>query len=179
MNKPAVELRKVSHSKSLSEETPAYTAQVWVDGKHFCDVSNHGQGGSDMQCPPKGQTNFAFNPAMVALDERIAATFPVRTYGDLMDKETGKPMEFRDNLESVCHQLVDDISVAKDLQRLLKRTVVYFDPAKKAIMSFKGKPVGVQRAHMITETIRKNPDAKVLNNLPFDEALSIYKEAGR
>lgn len=51
--KPKIELRKAKESKSLSEETPAYTAEVWVDGTHFCDVSNHGQGGPDMQHPPR------------------------------------------------------------------------------------------------------------------------------
>ncbi|MGZ8364777.1 MAG: hypothetical protein ACXWWG_00530 [Nitrospira sp.] len=42
-------LTKVKYLKSLSEETPAYTATVLLDGKPFCHVSNHGHGGCDEQ----------------------------------------------------------------------------------------------------------------------------------
>ena len=46
-----IELKKVSHNARLSQETPAYTAEIWVDGKFFCEASNHGHGGPDMHRP--------------------------------------------------------------------------------------------------------------------------------
>ncbi len=42
-----VELRKVKYSAALSEETAAFTADVYVDGKKVGTASNHGTGGSN------------------------------------------------------------------------------------------------------------------------------------
>lgn len=42
-------LTKIKYLESLSEETPAYTATVLLDGKPFCNVSNHGHGACDDQ----------------------------------------------------------------------------------------------------------------------------------
>lgn len=49
-----LELRNVKVAESLSEETTAYTATLYVDGKPTVDCSNHGQGGPDMYHPIKG-----------------------------------------------------------------------------------------------------------------------------
>lgn len=40
------ELRKVKIARNLSEETTAFTAELWLDGRKVADCSNHGQGGS-------------------------------------------------------------------------------------------------------------------------------------
>lgn len=163
-----IELRKISHSQRLSEETPAYAAQVWVDGAHICDVSNHGTGGCDECHPAKGKTHADIE----ALEAYIKVNHAPRYTGMVLE---GKPFIIEPDLETVCGDLLTEHLLAKDLQRLLKRTIAYYNPQTKAIMSFKGKHEGVARAHLITETIRKHPDAKVLNNLPFHEALEIFK----
>jgi len=41
-----IELKKIKHSPSLSEETNAYTADIYVDGKSIAYVKNSGHGGS-------------------------------------------------------------------------------------------------------------------------------------
>lgn len=171
--KPKIELRKAKESKSLSEETPAYTAEVWVDGTHFCDVSNHGQGGPDMQHPPRASApgrQAAFHQALQDLNARIKATYPPHTF-----EAGGKTHSLDVDLELICHELLGEMQVERDLRRLLKRTVAFVDPSKKGLRSYKGRYEGPQRAHLITETLRKVPDAKILNNLPFDEALALYK----
>lgn len=43
--KLVVELRKVKYSASLSEETSAFTAELYFDGKKVGYASNHGTGG--------------------------------------------------------------------------------------------------------------------------------------
>ena len=45
------ELRKVKVSRQLSEETTAFTAQLWVDGEHVGNVKNAGQGGNNQLTP--------------------------------------------------------------------------------------------------------------------------------
>lgn len=42
-----VELRKFKHSPSLSQETEAFTADLYLDGRKAAHVSNHGTGGSN------------------------------------------------------------------------------------------------------------------------------------
>ena len=51
-----MELRKIKHFHELSQETMAFSAQLWVDGKHIADVSNNGEGGSNNIYPAKGYT---------------------------------------------------------------------------------------------------------------------------
>lgn len=40
-----VELRKFKHSPSLSQDTEAFSAELWIDGNKAADVSNNGSGG--------------------------------------------------------------------------------------------------------------------------------------
>jgi hypothetical protein len=48
-----MELRKIKSFKAMSEETEAFTAQLWVDGKHIANVKNNGQGGCNNITPLK------------------------------------------------------------------------------------------------------------------------------
>ncbi|WP_294131775.1 hypothetical protein [Sphingobium sp.] len=42
-----IELRRINHNPKLSEETNAYSAEVWIDGERAFDARNQGQGGCD------------------------------------------------------------------------------------------------------------------------------------
>ena len=46
------ELRRVSYSATLSQETSAFTADIWVDGKKAGSAENHGTGGCTNIRPP-------------------------------------------------------------------------------------------------------------------------------
>jgi hypothetical protein len=43
-----IEVKNLKHSESLSEETHAYTATIYVDGEKAFHASNHGHGGCDL-----------------------------------------------------------------------------------------------------------------------------------
>lgn len=43
---PVLEIKKFKHHASLSEETEAFSGELYVDGKFFAEVRNSGQGGS-------------------------------------------------------------------------------------------------------------------------------------
>lgn len=43
-----IELRRINHNAKLSEETDAYTAEIWIDGERAFDARNQGQGGCDL-----------------------------------------------------------------------------------------------------------------------------------
>ena len=127
-----LELRKVSWSKALSEETPAYSAQVWIDGKYFCDVSNHGTGGCDCQYPPKGMTNPDFQPLLAAMNARIKAEFPAETF-----KAGGDDFTMEQSLESLCQKELYRGDLIKSVKRDLSKKVVFTKPGKKGIWTVK------------------------------------------
>lgn len=164
-----IELRKVHYSASLSEETNAYSADLYIDGVLTAHVSNHGQGGCDEVHPANGKTY----DDITSVEQWIKANHPPRTTDIKMPDGSMFVMDV--TLESLCGDIVAEYLSTKELQRLLKRTVAYFDPTKKSVYTFKGKLEGVQRAHTITALLRSTPHAVVLNNLPFDEALKVFR----
>lgn len=165
-----IELRKISHSASLSEETHAYTAQVWVDGHHICDVSNHGHGGCDMQHPAKGFTR----ENIAALNDYIKQNAPKRS----LEASPGNTFEMEETLETICGELVNQHLTAKDLTRLLKRTVAFVRADAKGVMTYKGKMSDVDKTKMIVVTAQKYPGVHILNAMPFADALALYRQHG-
>lgn len=65
-----VELRNVKVIKSLSEETPCFTANIWIDGRKAGDVRNHGTGGAN-------EVWFADREVQMAFDAFVAAMPPI------------------------------------------------------------------------------------------------------
>jgi hypothetical protein len=156
---PKIELRKLSHSKSLSEETPAYTAQIWVDGVFLCDVSNHGQGGGDCY-------SHEHYPAIAAVEARIKATMPpVHAYG----------MELEQCLEMICHTLIDDIEVAKDLKRALAKKILFVKPGQKGI--YEVKKIAGDDQRLLAAIKDKHKVERTLNEMPFADAIAVYTAA--
>jgi hypothetical protein len=171
MTKPVIELRKVSEARSLSEETPAYSAQVWVDGKHFCNASNHGQGGPDSQNPPdmspRGAPTFAAD--LATLDARIAATFPKCTY-----QAGGETHSFDRNLELVCHELLEQRRIDKAIDRDLKTKVMWLRDGKVFEVSLKKIiATGKDRDAFVAHVRAKEPAARFLHDMPRDEVVKL------
>lgn len=53
---PEFKLKNINYSPELSEETPAFTADIYQGGKCMAHVRNSGQGGSNSIIPAKGVT---------------------------------------------------------------------------------------------------------------------------
>jgi hypothetical protein len=172
MNALKIELRKVSLNKRLSEETFAYAAQIWVDGRHFCDVQNHGQGGMDMHYPPKGEANRDFQPRLDALEKRIAAEYPKNSF-----EAAGKFHTCDATLETVCGDLLARREVEAQLRRDLKRKVLWLKDGKVWQVTMKGTKGPEQVGKLIEVVKQKHGVARTLNEMPFDEALAVYESA--
>jgi len=163
-----IELRKVALSKTLSEETPAYTAQVWVDGVRFCDVSNHGHGGCDMQYPAKGKTHADID----ALNAEIKATYPKESY----DFGAGQRGEYELDLEALCHKLLDRWEIEKDVKRDLRNKIMFVKPDGK-LYQVKLPADRAQTPKLVEMIKQKHGIAKVLNELPFEDAVAAYERS--
>ena len=170
--KPEITLKSINLAKSLSQETPAYTASVFIDGEHFADVENRGCGGADKVYPAKGQVsesdgvllspNSRFHQRLADLEERIAATYT----------------EFEPylrNLEYLCHRAVWDDDDRKRCKRTLARSLVVEEGGK--LFTYKGKPTPINIASLTAQLEKQGKGGRVLNPLPFEDVWRIWKEA--
>jgi hypothetical protein len=158
VTKPVIELKNIKHMPSLSEETDAYSATIYVDGKKFAEVSNHGHGGSDDYHSIDGGWD-----GLKALNDRIKATFPMITSKHFKDG-------LEPDLELICGDLLGDWMSAKHWKRKLTSSVLGIDEGK--VWAWKAKPT----PEMIKVIKEKNPKAHILNELPQLEALKLIRE---
>lgn len=163
-----IELRKIHHSAQLSEETNAYTAQIWIDGKHVADVKNDGRGGCDFHYPVAPFTRADIEK----VEARIKAEFPpvdMSKYG--LDPHPA-------SLESVCGDLLDTHLVEKDLKRLMRGKVLFLVDGEVRHVGLKGvrslTPEQVEKG--AASVLRKYPTAKILNTMPLAEAVAAFKK---
>ena len=109
-----IELRKISHSPSLSEETNAFTADLYVDGKKIGYVKNQGCGGStDIHAYDKEDWET------IKKAEAYCATLPKKVY------DFGS---FDVNLESYVDDLFEKWLMLKDIKKHEKKGIVYKSP---------------------------------------------------
>lgn len=150
-------LKKVQYSASLSEETSAFTADVYFDGKRLASASNRGCG---------GPTNIDAYPGQyerLQEAEDYAKTFP--NIGTIY----GEPYDFgMHSVESIVDDLLGDHLTEKDLKRLLKKTVGIVGTEVRVLKA----PYSPQAAAAFR---KQHPDVVLLNELPFAEALKAYK----
>lgn len=166
MEQPKIELRSVDIAVNLSEETPAYTARVLVDGEHFADVSNHGHGGCDNVYPPKGREK-GFRDRLLSLETRIAETYPK----DRIETLNEGWQEYPETLECICHTLAYEFVDKRNFKSQLSRKVLAFDDGK--IFAYKGK----KSEQLMDAVAKKLPFAIILNRIDFEEAWMHMKNA--
>lgn len=145
-----IELKNIKQAKFLSEETPAYSASLYVDGKKIGDVSNNGHGGCD---------SF---------------------YGDrkaFASAEAWLMEEHNKDLEVLCHELLDRHECRQQLRKMLNKCVVVFDMSKKSISTFSWKGVKVVTSKHIDHIREKHPSLVILNDFTDrEEALDLFME---
>jgi hypothetical protein len=104
-----IELKNVKISESLSEETTAFTADIFVDGKKAGYARNDGRGGcTEYHSFP--ETRELFNKA-----EKFALTLPKTVH-----EFNGKKHEFNSNLELVIDNIIESILEQKYKKKIEK-----------------------------------------------------------
>lgn len=148
-----IELKNIQHAAFASEETYCFDATVYIDGVKSGTVGNDGHGGCH-----KWSSN--------ALQERIDAEALAR-----------KPEETFEPGDGLINDLFIDWLIAKDLKRAMNGRVLFLDD-KGAIRQTKKQATAIV-ARVLADPVKVKqywPNAKsILNLLPFDEALAIYK----
>ena len=94
-----ITLKSFKHSPSLSEETIAFTANIYADGKLVGHASNRGHGGNT-DCFPANNKREEFQKVV-----QFCLTLPEKDYGDFT---------LPSDIERVVDDLVDEMLEAKE-----------------------------------------------------------------
>lgn len=156
-----IELKNVKHSSFASRETSCFEATVYIDGVKAGTVFNDGQGGPHEVHPR----------TLEALLMEHAKTLPERT----AKFEGVEAFTFQPSYESLIDDAFNAHLYAKDLKRLLSTRILYLKSG--ALMAAKFRTTAYLKAWVANpnRTALEGVDNdKVLNLLPFDEALALY-----
>ena len=161
--KPIIKLKNIKVLESLSEETHCFTAVLYVDGKKFADVSNHGHGGNDDVHP--------FNKdyqKVVDLENKIKRTYP-KIESEFLEGGMDN------SLEIICCNMINDWLIMRDFKKLMKR-VCYVKPNEIDIYQlpskFKPSPETIQAIKAKASWAKK---VIFLADISEDEAFQIFK----
>ncbi|OIO40156.1 hypothetical protein AUJ10_03815 [Candidatus Pacearchaeota archaeon CG1_02_31_27] len=100
-----LELKSIKHSPSLSEETEAFTADLWVNGKKVAYCSNRGQGG----CTDYHPYDPSLRPLLKEVEEYCKTLPPVKSHN----------YELKMDLEFKIDTLLSEWLEAKDFNKVL------------------------------------------------------------
>lgn len=152
-----IELKSVKCAAFASQETNCYSASLWVEGKKIGTVSNEGHGGCD---------SFHGDwDAYRAADKWCKANLPKWTLGGCSDEPHDTDLELH------CGSLFQTWIYTRDLKRGLKTKVIFRKP-DGSIYELKHKG---QVGAAIASVKQHNPKAEILNTMPIEEAVSIYR----
>jgi hypothetical protein len=155
-----IELKAIQYSAFASEETSCYQANLYVDGKKIGTASNAGHGG----CDDFHGDRAAFDRA----DKWCRANLPKWT----LDCGSNPEEEHETDLEMHCAALLQTHLVRQDYQRTVRKKLLVVYPEKEGVYQINhGGQVNLTAAKLREQ----RPTAKVLNLLPLDEALPLYR----
>lgn len=159
-------LKNLKASEHLSEETQAFTATVYIDGKRAFYARNQGCGGENMLDPIQADADGikAFRQTVDSAREFFSAQPSVPCEYD----GSSLPM----NLDFAISLAVEEALYLKDMKRCLKRVTV---STPEGIQTFKAtfKPTPENLARIAA----KYPTYVILNTLSETAALTVWKES--
>ena len=158
-----IELRKVSYNARLSEETSAFTADVWIDGKKEGYAQNHGHG---------GQTIVQPNTLRTRLDE-YGKTLP---QVDIGASTGGEPHMIVQDADWIVDDLLTDWIARRDLKRALRNRALYTLTDGPGIMQTKVLTADRLAQILASEEVKTKWKVKAwLNTMPEEEAVKVFR----
>lgn len=143
-----IELRRIAYSPMLSEETSAYTAEIWIDGERAFLARNQGQGGCDLY-HQVGRWSEA------EINAWLKANRPLQPFQGLT---------LEHDLEAEVGDLLAHALELRRLKRLLRTSLVTIERGQVFQYPLRKRPLAiVMRAVLAT-----NPAALVINGADDD-----------
>lgn len=174
-----IELKNIKYSASLSRETSAFTANLYIEDKRVGTVINDGQGGNTSYLADNKDTWDIIRQA-----ENYCKTLPDKQYPK---DEYSDAFSFPMDLETYINDLLTEYLVKKDLEKHQKKGVIFgipnaltwtLQPFTQPLKDVLTHPQGAKIiANSIAKNIYKNlTDGVVILNTNIPE--SILKMAG-
>lgn len=133
-----IQLKKVYFSEQLSEETNAFTADVYFKGKRIGYAKNDGHGGCTDVRTYGRETIKQFNEA-----EEYAKSLP-----QIEHEFNGKVHKWDSNLEAVVDDLFTEWLNKKEIQKEQRKGIFYQKPnGTKATIYWKGYTIATLKKH--------------------------------
>jgi len=164
-----LELKNIKHTAWASEETHCYQASLYVDGKPVAIVSNDGHGGCDRDYDhPKFKGDYrATMKAVDAYFKSLPKTDACDIFPEGMEQE----------LEFWCADQVNNFLVSRELKKKLKSHVLFQFKYKDGIYQSKYHPTVTDGDWVINK--QAGETRRILNDMPFADALVIWKETAQ
>ena len=164
-----LELKNIKHTAWASEETHCYQASLYVNGKPVAIVSNDGHGGADRDYAHPKIEPHTYRFVMTEVHAYFASLpkTPIQPPhpADVCDMHfSSMPDGMEQCLEFWCADQVNDWLSARELKKKLKKDFLFQFADGVGVFAHNTRP---SRAAGVSV---------VLNDLPFDEALAIWKE---
>lgn len=148
-----IEVKNVKIAAHLSQETTAFTASLYIDGKRVGTAQNQGTGSCTLVTPRSTDDRD-----IIAAAERH---FKARTV--TLGLKPSVPVQ--DSLGFKIERLVERFRYERDVKRLVRNKTVFTHNG--AVYTSPASTAAIKARH---------PDAKVLNDLSFDEAVDLFVE---
>jgi len=160
-----IELKNVKHSEFASHETSCFEASVYIDGVRAGIVENDGQGGCNRYHPHDLEIKI----------DTYAKTLPPVVTSMKDPHDSSKTFTYDQDADTVIGDLLTEHLYSKDLKRALAKKIMYVKDdgqiyETKSLTKLQMQ-IYLAKAN-IQETLKTQ---KILNTLPFSEALSIYR----
>ena len=138
-----IELRRITYSAALSQETNAYTADIYIDGELAFHTRNQGHGGCDFYHKVGRWTE-------AEVDAWLKANRPARSY---------QGITLEHDLETEIGDLLTRELEYRRLKRLLRTNLVTIERGQVLRYPLRKRPLAIVTGAVLAT----NPDAVVVN----------------
>lgn len=156
-----ITLRNLRVADHLSQETIAFTAEVWVDGEKVGTARNDGHGGCNFY---EGQPYQYWKD----MSEWLGANMPPM-----------KSQYFPDGLKYDMDLLIGDLIEAErikhELAKKMRRSPMFTKKGHRGVFT-----MTVRRGYTLEQVLNHirttKPEAELLNDMPLDRAVTVYQQ---
>jgi len=165
-----ITLKNIKHAKSMSAETNAFTADVYVDGEFFCYARDNGQGGA-IDFTPSSTTRINFPERLRKIEEYCKNS---------REPDTPYGIEIPFSFERAVGELVAEDLIKDQLRCLFNTRVVFVDNGKILELKVRNLPRSSPEKRKVLKQLgfqyAEEHGVKVLNCIAWDEALELFKK---
>jgi hypothetical protein len=179
MTNPRLALKSIKVAAFASEETHCYEGILYLDGKKAARMRNEGRGGPDLITPVDGWARREKELSAEIRSSLEGAGYIAEWEASMRDAglvsysaadESGLAL-----IEGWACEEVNKHLSGKQMRRELNRSVLTLEGGEIWNLRYEGKRK--PDAALIEQARAKRPAGTILNDLPFEQALALFRAA--